>query len=55
MFDNRVAFCQSHDKVPNVLSYSLLELKSLCGKKDKFLFDQISDKPTSESLLLINH
>ena len=55
MFDNCVAFCQSHDKVPNVLSYSLLELKSLCGKKDKFLFDQISDKPSSKTQVLINY
>ena len=27
MFDNCVAFCQSHAKVANVLSYTLLELK----------------------------
>ena len=27
MFDNCVAFCQSHEKVANVLSYTSLELK----------------------------
>ena len=49
------AFCQCHDKVPNLLTYVLLEFKYLSGKKEKFLFDQISDKPTAKKLFLINH
>ena len=54
MFDNCVAFCLSHEKVANLLSYTLLELKELSGKKEKFLFYQISDKASSETQLLIN-
>ena len=55
MFDNCHAFCQCHDKVANVLTYVLLEVKYLSGKKEKFLFYQISDKPTSKNLFLKNH
>ena len=53
MFDNCVAFCLSHEKVANLLSYTLLELKELSGKKEKFLFYQIPDKASSETQLLI--
>ena len=49
------AFCQCHDKVDNVLCYDLLEFKELSGKKEKFLFYQISDKPSSKKLVFINH
>ena len=38
----------------NVLTYALLELKYISGKMEKSLFYQISDQPTSKSLLLIN-
>ena len=54
MFDNFVAFCLSHEKVANLLSYTLLELKELSGKKEKFLFYQISYKPTLKNLFQIN-
>ena len=49
------AFCQCQDKVANVLTYALLELKYISGKMEKSLFYQISDKPTSKNLLLMNH
>ena len=39
-------FCECHDIVANSLTYTLLELKQLTGKKEKSLFYQISDKPT---------
>ena len=34
------AFCQYHGKVANLLTYALLELKELSGKREKFLFYQ---------------
>ena len=48
---NRDAFCQCHDKVETLLTYAFLELKELSGKKEKLLFDQISDKPSSKKAI----
>ena len=43
------AFCQCHDKVANVLTNALLELKELSGKREKFLFYQKSEKPIQKA------
>ena len=48
------AFCQCHNEVGNLLSYALLELKQLSGKRERFLFYQISDKPSSKTQVLNN-
>ena len=54
MSDNLWGFL-SMSRKSDKFAYALLELKYLSGKKDKSLFYQISDQPTSKNLLLLKH
>ena len=43
------AFSSCHDQLAKLLTYALLEFKWFSGKKEKFLFYQISDQATSNN------
>ena len=49
----RYGFCNCIDKGANSLTSALLELEQLTLKSEKYLFYQISDKPTPKGITLV--